>query len=220
MTRTRTIGESHPVRRGAARVALVLTLASAVSAVVVGTPSWVHAADRYALESGLVVLRSAGMPAIAGKVVPAATTLAGTRYALHGEIRGQSDSIFVDGFDLEMSYDDTFAEDIPLGDEIVELGSVTVPAGSYAVFVRLQARTGDDPDPGNNYRLDCGLSPGLDDATYRVGVVASVERYLNYQGAVTLVAADTIRFSCRSANNHEAMALSGKLTAIAVGGVD
>jgi hypothetical protein len=35
-----------------------------------------------------------------------------------------------------------------------------------------------------------------------------------------VAAGDVIRFSCRSANQHEATALSGKLTAVAVGGVD
>ena len=220
MTKQRRLCESHPVRRDAARVAMVRTLVNAALAIAAIAPPLGHAAGRYSLESGVVVLRSDSMPATSGATVSAATTPAGTRYALHGGIRGEPDSIFVDGFDPNTSYDEAFAENILLGDKVVELGSVAVPAGSYAVFVRLQARTGDDPNPGNSYRLDCGLSPELDDAIYRVGVVASVERYLNYQGAVTLAAADTIRFSCRSANNHEAMALSGKLTVVAVGGVD
>jgi hypothetical protein len=186
-------------------------LALAVAAL---APSSARAADRYALGSGAVVRTGDSMPATA--TLPTAR-----QYALHGGVsRGQADSIFADGFDLNPSYDVAFANDIPLAADLVELGSVAVPAGSYAVFVRLQARTGDDPNPGNSYRLDCHLSPASDDGVYRVGVEASVERYLNYHGAVALDAAGTIRFLCRSANEHEATALSGKLTAVAVGGVD
>ena len=204
----------HPARRSGAGVAIARSIANTALAIAAFAPLWACAADRYALGSGAVVRSSDRVPATA-------TMLSAKRYALHGGVsRGETDSIFADGFDLNTSYDIAFANDIPLGADLVELGSVAVPAGSYAVFVRLQARTGDDPDPGNSYRLDCDLSPAEDNTVYRVGVEPLVERYLTYQGAVTLDDAGTIHFSCRSANGHEATALSGKLTAIAVGGVD
>lgn len=178
-----------------------------------------QAADRFAIRSGAVVARGTGHADQAAMAVPASAP--GSRFGVRAVGRGGAgDSIFADGFDLSMSYDFTFPSDVPLGDQSVELGSVSVPAGSYAVFVRLQARTGDDPNPGNNYRLDCELSPAIDFDVYRVGVEPLVERYLTYQGAVTLDTAGTIGFSCRSANQHEATALGGKLTVLSVGGLD
>ena len=203
----------EPVRGRTAGVAIGRRVANAALAIAAAVPVLACAADRYALGPGASVRGSDSMPATA----PASSAKG---YSLHGGIaRGEVDSIFADGFDLNPSYDVAFANDIPLDADVVELASVAVPAGSYAVFVRLQARTGDDPDPGNSYRLDCYLSPA-NNAVYRVGTEPLVERYLNYQGAVTLDAAGTIRFSCRSANQHEATALSGKLTVVAVGGVD
>ena len=185
-------------------------------------PLQAGATDRYTLAAGAVVHRGDGTPAKADiPPMAAAATPANPRYTMIGApARGEADSIFTDGFDLTPSYDYTFAPNIPLADQAVELGSVSVPAGSYAVFVRLHARTGDDPDPGNNYRLDCEISPGIDYAVYRVGTDALVERYLNYQGTVTLPAAGAIGFSCRSANGHLATALGGKLTVLTVGGAD
>lgn len=214
VTKAGPVREPHAVRRRVAGVAIARSIANTALAIAVFVPSWACAADRYALGSGTVVRSSDSMP-------ETATMLSAKRYALHGAVsRGEVDSIFTDGFDLNASYDVAFANDIPLADDLVELGSVAVPAGSYAVFVRLQARTGDDPDPGNSYRLDCQLTTAIDASVYRVGTVALVERYLNYQGAVTLDAAGSVRFLCRSANEHEATALSGKLTIVAVGGVD
>lgn len=209
--------EAHPVREPvrdrAVGVGIARSIANAALAIAAVVPALACAADRYALGPGTSVRGSDSMPATA-------TAPSAKGYALHGAVsRGEADSIFADGFDLNPSYDVAFANDVPLGADLIELASVAVPAGSYAVFVRLQARTGDDPDPGNSYRLDCDLSPA-DNAVYRVGTEPLVERYLNYQGAVTLDAAGTIRFSCRSANQHEATALSGKLTVVAVGGVD
>jgi hypothetical protein len=198
----------------AARGALPRTLAFAAVVVLGAALPLAHAADRFAIRSGTIVPRDAGQTA-----TPASPP--GSRFGVRtGEGRGAGDSIFADGFDLSISYDFTFPSNVPLGDQSVELGSVSVPAGSYAVFVRLQARTGDDPNPGNNYRLDCELSPAIDYDVYRVGVEPLVERYLTYQGAVTLDTDGTIGFSCRSANQHEATALSGKLTVLSVGGLD
>lgn len=191
-----------------------------VAFVIVGlAPPQGQAADRFAVRSGAVVARGTGPADQAA--APGSASPPGARFGVRTVGRGGAgDAIFADGFDLSMSYDFTFPSDVPLGDQSVELGSVSVPAGSYAVFVRLQARTGDDPNPGNNYRLDCELSPGIDFDVYRVGVEPLVERYLTYQGAVTLDTAGTIGFSCRSANQHEATALSGKLTVLSVGGLD
>lgn len=214
VTKARSAREPHSVRRRAPGAAIAASIAKTVLAIAAFAPPGALAADRYALGSGAIVRYGQSVPATA-------PTLEADRFVLHGGVsRGQADSIFADGFDLNPSFDVAFASNIPLDAELIELGSIEVPAGSYAVFVRLQARTGDDPNPGNSYRLDCHLSPAGDDGVYRVGVEPSVERYLNYQGAVELDSAGTIRFLCRSANEHEAMAVSGKLTAVAVGGVD
>lgn len=204
------------------RTPIARTVATAALALGVVAPLQAGAADRYALAAGAVVHRGASTPAKAGmQPISAAATPASPRYTMIGaSARGEADSIFADGFDLTPSYDYEFAPDIALADQAVELGSVSVPAGSYAVFVRLHARTGDDPNPGNNYRFDCEVSPGIDYPVYRVGTEALVERYLNYQGTVTLPAAGTIGFSCRSANGHLATALGGKLTVLTVGGAD
>ena len=101
------------------------------------------------------------------------------------------------------------------GGSPVLLGSVNVPAGSYLAFVRMQVQTDSTP-PGNNFRLDCTLSPGFDDGVYRVGTDTSVERYVTFQGAATLTRAGAIQFSCRDGNGHTDTVLSGKLTVIGV----
>lgn len=219
------MANATPVRRRrlqgsrALRVELPRMFAAAAFAITILAPPLALAVDRYAVRSGAVVLRGDREAVSVDPRSPASPT--SPRFSLSGGFgRGASDSIFEDGFDLSISYDRTFPVNLPLGDQSVELASVAVPAGSHAVFVRLQARTGDDPDPGNNYRLDCELSPAVDDGVYRIGVEPLVERYLTYQGAVTLDAAGTISFWCRSANDHEATALSGKLTVVSVGGVD
>ena len=196
----------------------VLRIVAGTAVVIIGTAlPLAHAADRFGVRSDTVLPRVGGQ----GNETATPASAPRSRFGVRtGDSRGAGDSIFADGFDLSISYNFTFPSDVPLGDQSVELGSVSVPAGSYAVFVRLQARTGDDPNPGNNYRLDCELSPAIDYDVYRVGVEPLVERYLTYQGAVTLDTAGTIGFWCRSANQHEATALDGKLTVLSVGGLD
>ncbi len=108
-------------------------------------------------------------------------------------------------------------------DALVTLMSVEVPAGTYAVQARLHAETGAEQDPGTNYRFDCylrGRGVTFDDPTYRVGTDRYVERYLTFQGAGATTAAGTISLDCREGNGHVVRALGGKLTAIAVGGVN
>jgi hypothetical protein len=141
-------------------------------------------------------------------------------YRLDGSVLGGSDEIFANGFDFNAAYDMAFPFDVPLGADEVTLASIAVPAGTYVAFARLQGQTGTDPNPGNNYRFDCTLLPSFDFPVYRVGEEPNVERYLTYQGAATLPSAGLIGFACRSANGHEAIALSGKLTVISVGGVN
>ncbi|MEO5624260.1 MAG: hypothetical protein ABIO74_05295 [Dokdonella sp.] len=117
------------------------------------------------------------------------------------------------------AYDVAFTPNTLIGGgSYVVLGSVNVPAGSYVAFVRMQVETGSTP-PGNNFRLDCTLSPGFDDGVYRVGYDVSVERYVTFQGAATLSSAGAIQFTCGDGNGHTDTILSGKLTVIAVGSV-
>ena len=105
------------------------------------------------------------------------------------------------------------------GGNAVVLGSVSVPAGSYVAFVRMQVLTDSTP-PGNNFRFDCTLAPGFDGGVYRVGVDTSVERYVTFQGAATLTSAGAIEVSCRDGNLHTDTVLSGKLTVVGVGTVN
>ena len=114
------------------------------------------------------------------------------------------------------AYDVAFTANMLIGGgSPVLLGSVNVPAGSYLAFVRIQVQTDSIP-PGNNFRINCALSPGFDDGDYRVGVETSVERYVTFQGAATLTGAGAIQFSCRDANFNTDTVLSGKLTVIGV----
>ena len=99
------------------------------------------------------------------------------------------------------------------------LASINVPAGSYVAFVRLQVETGSTA-PGTNFRLDCELDPNIDEPVYRVGTDTSVERYVTYQGAVTLSDDGAISFSCRDGNGHTDTVIGGKLTVIGVSTVD
>ena len=118
------------------------------------------------------------------------------------------------------AYDVAFTPNTLIGGgSPVTLGSVSVPAGSYIAFVRMQVQTGSSP-PGNNFRLDCTLSPGFDDGVYRVGTDVSVERYVTFQGAATLSSPGTIQLDCRDGNGHTDTILSGKLTVIGVGAVN
>ena len=127
-----------------------------------------------------------------------------------------SDLIFYDGFQMNHAYDIAFGSNVLIGNSVVLLGSVNVPAGSYVAFVRLQAMTGSEANPGNSYRFDCTLSPGFDSGVYRVGMESSVERYLTFQGAATLSNPGAIQFSCLDGNGHTDTELSGKLTVISV----
>ncbi len=120
---------------------------------------------------------------------------------------------------LGQSYDVAFTTNTLIGNSVVLLGNVNVPAGSYVAFVRMQVLTGSSP-PGNNFRLDCDLTPGFDGGVYRVGTDVSVERYVTFQGAATLANAGAIQFACRDGNGHTDTLLSGKLTVTAVGAVN
>ncbi len=206
----------------AARTALRTMANAALLAALL--PGAVCAEGRFALESGVI---SRGVEAGSVRVrTPDASdrsvmaTQAASPYRLYGEFLGQSDEIFADGFDSNVVYDVAFSANVSVGNATVVLGSVNVPAGSYLAFVRLQAQTGSESNPGNNYRFDCDLSPGFDTGVYRVGEEPSVERYLTYQGAATLASAGTIQFSCRDGNGHIDIALGGKLTVISVGAVN
>lgn len=118
------------------------------------------------------------------------------------------------------AYADSFSTQVPLpAGTGATLLSVSVPAGSYVVSARLQGQTGTDPNPGNNYRFDCGLGGpdvAFDSATYRVGTEPSVERYLNFQGAGT-TAGGAITLECYAGNSHDLVAMTGQLTAVRVG---
>lgn len=117
------------------------------------------------------------------------------------------------------AYDLDFTPDTLIGNSVVLLGNLNVPAGSYVAFVRMQVRTGSDP-PGNWFRLDCALTPDFDYGVYRVATETNVERYVTFQGAATLDNAGPIQFSCRDGNGHTQTLLSGKLTVIAVDAVN
>ena len=178
------------------------------------------AQGRYALESAVVHVDEA-MP-IAAK--PRAATRSATSdglhaYTLSGTVIAGADTIFADGFEPNRAWDVTFAEDVPIGTTLVELGSVAVPAGSYMALARLQVRTGSETNPGNSYRLDCSLS-SFDYGVYRVGTESNVERYVTFQGAATLASPGTIALTCRDGNGHVDTALSGKLTVLSVSGID
>lgn len=119
------------------------------------------------------------------------------------------------------SYDVAFpANTLISGGNPVTLGSVNVPAGSYVAFVRMQAQTGSEASPGNNYRFSCQLLPNMDAGDYRVGIESNVERYVTFQGATTLTSAGTIQFSCSDGNGHTDTILGGKLTVMSVSGVN
>jgi len=118
------------------------------------------------------------------------------------------------------AYKVAFTPDTLIGNSTVLLGSINVPAGAYVAFVRMQVRTGDDDPPGNSFRLDCTLSPGLDSGVYRVGMEASAERYVTFQGATTLATAGAIQFSCRDGNGHTDTVRSGSLVILGVGAVN
>jgi len=118
------------------------------------------------------------------------------------------------------AYDVAFTPNTLIGGgNFVLLGSVNVPAGSYVAFVRMQVQTG-SVAPGNNFRLDCSLSPGFDDGDYRVGTDTSVERYVTFQGATTLADDGPIQILCIEGNGHTDTLLSGKLTVIGVSTVN
>ena len=204
-------------------LATLRRVTTTVAIALVGVPGLASAASRYAIESGVI---SHGVPAetasmrapdVAGS--SAATTPAASGYQLNGIFSGSSDHIFSDGFDTYAAYDLAFPTDTPIGNSLVLLGTINVPAGSYAAFVRLQVQTGSEADPGNSYRLDCSLSPGFDTGIYRVGMQSNVERYLTFQGTATLAGPGVIQFSCRDGTGHTDTALSGKLTVISVGAV-
>ncbi|MEO5558850.1 MAG: hypothetical protein ABIO49_03710 [Dokdonella sp.] len=195
-----------------------------VATVFVGVPGLACAASRYAIESAVI---SHGVPAetasgrapdVAGS--SAATAPAASGYQLNGIFSGASDHIFSDGFDTYAAYDLAFPANTPIGGSLVLLGSINVPAGSYAAFVRLQVQTGSEADPGTSYRLICTLSPGFDAGDYRVGMQSNVERYLTFQGTTSLTGAGVIQFSCRDGNGHTDTGVSGKLTVISVGAVN
>lgn len=120
---------------------------------------------------------------------------------------------------IGQTYDVDFTENLLIGNSTVLLGSINVPAGSYVAIVRMQMLTGDEVDPGNNYRPDCVLGPDIENTVYRVGQESSVERYLTWQGATTLASDGAIQFSCRDGNGHTDTELSGKLTVMSVGAV-
>lgn len=211
-------------RRAAILRATLRSVTFTVATALVGVPGLACAASRYAIESAVI---SHGVPAetasvrapdVAGR--SAATTPAASGYQLNGIFSGASDHIFSDGFDTYAAYDLAFPADTPIGASLALLGTINVPAGSYAAFVRLQVKTGSEADPGNSYRLICTLSPGFDSGDYRVGMESNVERYLTFQGTATLAGPGVIQFSCRDGNGHTDTAVSGKLTVISVGAVN
>ena len=118
------------------------------------------------------------------------------------------------------AYADSLTTTIPIAASTSEtLLSVAVPAGTYVVSARVQGQTGNEPDPGNNFRFDCDLAgPGVsfDAPTYRVGTDPNVERYLTFQGAGTTTAAGTIALTCYAGNAHPLSVITGQLTVTAV----
>lgn len=212
-----------PNRPGVTEPASLRWLAStALMAFVLG-PAVVCAGDRFAFGTGGVpdapaVLDGGRVPDDVGQ--RATATAAAPGYHLSGALLGPSDSIFADGFEQTIAYQVIFANNVPIGSSLVLLGSINVPAGSYVAFVRMQVQTGSEANPGNSYRFDCSLTPGFDNAIYRVGMTSSVERYLTFQGAATLAGPAVIQFSCRDGNGHTDSALSGKLTVISVASVN
>lgn len=117
------------------------------------------------------------------------------------------------------TYDVAFTPNLLLGSPLVVLASVNLPAGSYVAIARMQMQTGSESNPGNSYRPDCQLAPGMENTAYRVGQESNVERYLTWQGAVTLDSDGAIQFACRDGNGHTDTELSGKLTVMSVGSV-
>jgi hypothetical protein len=123
-------------------------------------------------------------------------------------------------------YSTGFQTDVPLEQTgtLHTLMSLTVPTGSYVVNARLQGVTATDPDGplGSDYRYDCYLrTPNafLDASLFpRVGRTPGVESYLVYMGAFT--GAGPITFSCLAGNGHPLIALTGRMTAIRVDGLN
>lgn len=121
---------------------------------------------------------------------------------------------------IGQTYDVEFTGNLLIGDATVVLGNINLPAGSYVAIARMQMETGNESNPGNNYRPDCTLGPNIENTTYRVGEESSVERYLTWQGATTLTSNGAIQFACRDGNGHTDTELSGKLTVMSVGAVN
>lgn len=101
----------------------------------------------------------------------------------------------------------------------VDLLTVNVPPGAYAVTARLQGETLTDPDgmPGNNYRYDCLLTGGaivIDSPTARVGVTPGVESYLTFTGVFT--GEGPIKLTCSAGNHHPLRAESGAISVVRV----
>jgi hypothetical protein len=122
------------------------------------------------------------------------------------------------------AYADSLTTTVPIAASTSEtLLSAAVPAGTYVVSARIQGQTGNEPDPGNNFRFDCALSgPGVsfDAPVYRVGTDPNVERYLTFQGAGTTTGAGTIALTCYAGNAHALSVITGQLTVVAVGGLN
>ena len=199
------------VCRAASSALLGLTLFSAV----------VCAESRFAFQptvSSGAMARAVTAPDRESQSFP--TTTSAARYAIRGSLLGVPDEIFSDGFESIAAYDVTLSPNISIGNGVVLLGSLNVPAGSYVAIARLQVFTGSEVNPANSYRFDCSLSPGFDSGVFRVGQQSSVERYLTVQGAATLANAGAIQLSCRDGNGHTDTVLSGKLTVISVGGIN
>jgi hypothetical protein len=100
------------------------------------------------------------------------------------------------------------------------LMSLDVPSGDYIVIARLHGITGNDGG-GNSFRYQCSLAGGgatFDNPLYRVGTTNSVENYLTYEGGFT--GGGPITLNCNSGNGHTLTALSGKMVAIKLGGLD
>ncbi len=129
-----------------------------------------------------------------------------------------TDEIFTDEFEQTIAYNVSFTENTVISGTTL-LANANVPAGSYAAFVRLQVIT-DSTKPSTSFRLDCSLSPDFDFGDYRLGTDTSAERYVTFQGAVTLSTAHPIQFSCYDANGHQETVLSGQLTIMSVGSVN
>jgi hypothetical protein len=108
---------------------------------------------------------------------------------------------------------------LPAG-QLVQVGSVQVPAGTYIAFARIQGRT--SLIAAGTDTVDCDLSLNgtwlFDTATFHPGDQQNVERELTMQGGTETATGGTVQLKC-TASGHSLAIVSAKITVVRVGSV-